>query len=354
MQTQRFHSLDLFRGIAALTVALGHFIIDGIIAPDGQIPQAHEAGIIWNFSFIYAVDFFLVLSGFVLAHSYLHRMEITFRDFALRRFFRMYPLHLLTLLVTLGLFALFGLSAETKDILLHVFFIQNMGLGPDSLTLNIPSWTISIEFWINIAAFILLLVIRPNKRIVQILLLVIACVCFALLYKFSGHLDVNQQTSMGFLNWGLLRCSGAFILGFLTYRLYLRCQSWQPAAWLVGLAILSFLAIILALPGHALAGFATPFVFCGIVLVLACSDHMTRGVSQPLVLLGDISFSIYLVHDPILRCFRETGLEKSLLTGLGFLAVVLIISTLTYKLFERPVYRWSLSKTARFRRAAPA
>lgn len=335
-------------------MVLGHFVIDGIIAPDGQIPQAHEAGIIWNFSFIYAVDFFLVLSGFVLAHSYLHRMEITFRDFALRRFFRMYPLHLLTLLVTLGLYGLFGLSAETKDILLHVFFIQNIGLGPDGLTLNVPSWTISIEFWINIAAFLLLLFIRPGKRIVQILLVLMACACFALLYRFSGHLNVNYQTSMGFLNWGLLRCSGSFILGFLTYRLYLRCQSWQPATWLVGLAIAAFMAIILALPGHALAGFATPFVFSAIVLVLACSDHMTRAVSQPLVLLGDISFSIYLVHHPILQIFRETGLEKSLLTGIGFVAVVLVLSTLTYRLFERPIYRWSLSKTASYRGVVPA
>jgi len=309
---------------------------------------------LWNFSFIYAVDFFLVLSGFVLAHSYLHKMALPFRDFALRRFFRMYPLHLLMLLLTLFLYGLFGLSAENDHILMHFFFIHNIGFGPGSLTLNVPSWTIAIEFWINIAAFLLLLFIRPSKRIVQIILVVMACACFALVYRFAGHLNVNKQNSLGFLNWGVLRCSGSFILGFLTYRLYLRCRNWQPAPWLVWLSVLGFLAIILTLPGHVPAGFATPFLFCGIILVLACSEQITRGVSQPLVMLGDTSFSIYLVHHPILLIFRETGLEKNVGTGLGFVIVVLLVSTLTYRLFERPVYRWGLSRTAGYRSAAPA
>jgi len=354
MQDQRFYSLDLFRGLAALAVVAGHFVIDGIVAPGGVLPQAHEISVLWNLSFIYAVDFFLVLSGFVLAHSYLHRMEISFSDFALRRFFRMYPLHLLTLLATLGLFALFGLSAEIKDVVLHALFIQNMGFGPQGLTLNVPSWTISIEFWINIAAFLVLMVIRPANLWVQIALFVLACICFAVVFHYFGYIDVNQQNIGGFINAGLLRCSGSFILGFLTYRVYLRYKNWQPALWLVGLAVIAFLATILAMPGHSPLGLAMPFMFSAIVLILACSDHLTRRLSQPLVLLGDISFSVYLVHDPILRIFRETGLEKNLATGVGFVAVVLIVSTFTYKLYERPVYRWSLSKTAGYRSAAPA
>ncbi len=352
MSVNRFYSLDLFRGFAALSVALGHFVIDGVIAPGGVLPQAHELSVIWNFSFIYAVDFFLVLSGFILAHSYLNDMQIPFRDFALRRFLRMYPLHLLTLLVTLAIFALFGLHTNAKEVLLHFFFIQNMGFGPTGVKLNVPAWTISVEFWINIAAFLVLLVIRPKNIVVQVALFLLACACFALIARLTGNINVNQQNYMGFLNAGLVRCSASFILGYLSYRLYLRCHGWRPATWLISAVWLVFFAIILALPGHSPLGFATPFLFAGIILVLACSEPRTQALTRPYVLLGDVSFSVYLVHDPLLRLFRETGFEKSALTGICFMAVVLVVAALSYRLYERPVYKWGLGRTASLRKAA--
>lgn len=349
MHTNRFYSLDVLRGFAALSVVLGHFVIDGVISVNGVIPQASEMSAIWNFSFIYAVDFFLVLSGFILTHSYFHRMELSFKDFTLRRFLRLYPLHLVTLLATIALYLIFDLGLKKEPVLLHLLFVHNIGFGPSGLPLNVPAWTISIEFWLNVALFAVLLFIRPTTWLTRAGFLAVAGLCFALLFKAVGHLDASSQHFKGVVNLGLVRCLGAFILGILTYELYLKCKNWRPSPPITVAAIATFFGVILFMPGHVAMGFFVPLIFVVVVLVGACAEAQTFWLSRYLVWLGNISFAVYLVHNPILRLFRETDLTKSVTTGIGFVLVTLIVAGLLYRFFERPFYLWSLRKTALLR-----
>ncbi len=349
MHGNRFYSLDVLRGFAALSVVLGHFVVDGVTSVAGVIPQASQLSAVWNFSFIYAVDFFLVLSGFILTHSYFHRMELSFKDFTLRRFLRLYPLHFVTLMATIALYLIFDLGLEKEPLLLHLLFIHNIGFGPGGLPLNVPAWTISIEFWLNVALFAVLLFIRPTNLLKRAGFLVVAALCFALVFKVVGHLDANSQHFKGVVNLGLVRCLGAFILGILTYELYIKCRDWRPAPLVTFGAIATFFAIILFMPGHVALGFVVPFVFTAVVLVGACAEAQTHWLSRYLVWLGNISFAVYLVHNPILRLFRETDLTKSVTTGIGFVVVTCLVAGLLHRYFERPFYIWSLRKTALLR-----
>lgn len=349
MVVTRFYSLDVFRGFAALSVAAGHYIIDGAVMVDGRLPQAEAFSVLWNFSFIYAVDFFLVLSGFILAHSYLYRMDVTFKDFALRRFFRMYPLHLLTMIFAICVLAALGQDLRASDIALHTLFIHNMGLGPNGLALNIPAWTISVEFWINVGVFLILLFFRNHRRVILACMLVIAVLCFALIAWRSGHLNVNDTNYKNILNAGLLRCSASFVLGLVVYELYRKFQGWTAPMWLVVTCVLIFFAIVMTLPGHTPFGFSAPWLFAGIVFVLAISESKTANAMKPLVWLGDVSFSVYLVHHPFVGIFRESGVEKSAISVIVFVLLVYCVAFIAYKFFERPTYRWLLEKTAAYR-----
>src|ERR1043165_8878053 len=89
----RFDHLDGLRGIAALSVMIGHIRWPSAIA---GLPPFHNTSL-W-------VDFFFVLSGFVIAHAYFEKISagMTVTTFMARRFARLYPLHLLMLFVALG------------------------------------------------------------------------------------------------------------------------------------------------------------------------------------------------------------------------------------------------------------
>jgi peptidoglycan/LPS O-acetylase OafA/YrhL len=91
--TVRFEVLDSWRGICALLVTLFHFPAAGWLATNGFIRG----------SYLF-VDFFFVLSGFVIAHAYGERLGdgTSFRKFMVTRFGRLFPLHAFMLLAFRG------------------------------------------------------------------------------------------------------------------------------------------------------------------------------------------------------------------------------------------------------------
>ena len=142
--------LETFRGIFALTIVLHHLRVNTFI---------HNSNFVQNG--VLAVDFFFVLSGFVIAYNYIDKINskkelITFQK---KRFYRLYPLHLLTLFVfifieLLKLFATKYTDFETTYIpfgdfnnyysLISNFFLVH---GLYGWSFNLPSWSISTELY---------------------------------------------------------------------------------------------------------------------------------------------------------------------------------------------------------------
>lgn len=323
----RLHVLDTFRGLAAFAVACGHF---------GLLPSG---------SYIYAVDFFLVLSGFILTYSYFAAPKISFLDFAMRRFFRMYPLHAFSLTVVAILYVLAGHEVVAKDFYLHLFFVQNLGFGPDKLTLNLPAWTISIEFWINVIVYAAVLILKPNR----ITIYVCASVCIALFYvmliRGPGHLNTHTQNYWGIVNSGLVRCFGAFLIGMITYYIYERFVNWRPSTFLMVVAFMVFSSIILTLPGGSLVGFTTPFLFGTVVVIFALGQGWLPNFLSKLSFLGDISFSIYLFHYPIILVFEIYGIHETAVGVAVFPFLIIGVAALVHRYFEKPVYKYLLVAT---------
>jgi len=328
---QRFILLDTLRGYAALVIMFYHF---SAFTP-------HFAGYM-------AVDFFLILSGFVLTHAYFSNDKLNLWSFIQARFARLYPLHLVTLLAIVGLTMVMGQWFDKSDFLLHFFMIHNIGLGPDTIEFNSPSWSIAVEFWVNVViatglvTFAHKLTHRPLRWAI---LLGIAFVCFAVIAASKGHLNVVEQNILGYVNLGLLRGFASFCIGVVIYEVYARVaptltdQHKSLIALLTPPAILVF-ALSLFYPHKETAfDFLLVPLFSVVVFLAAFETGLGVNRLKRFAYLGAISFAVYLVHVPVQRFF------EIVLNGAGGLAtyvflstvVTLAIASLTHHLFELPM-----------------
>ena len=323
---QRFLALDALRGLAALWVVYFH-LYGGL----GYL----------------AVDFFLVLSGFILVHRYWYGSKpTTTLAFVNHRIARLYPLHLYTLLVfTLVSWLIYGRLPDFPDGALftfvqHLTLTHNIGLSPQGLTWNYPSWSVSVEFFINIL-FILLITRQTRSRA----LFLLGTLGILVLFVQHGQLNTQSENYFGFLNSGLLRGMSSFLLGILAYRVYLFYQDdWRVAryaTWLEGLCVLAVLGILWSRTGRSMGmDVFVPYLALFMVAIFAFEHGwLSRGLRK-LAYLGEISYSVYLNHLVLIMIFRylakQNGWDKSVILGLT-LVTVLVYSHFTYRYLEIPL-----------------
>ncbi|TDR80724.1 acyltransferase family protein [Paludibacterium purpuratum] len=295
----RFQALDGWRGVCAIMIVLHHLNLNwhGYSAP-------------WVRNAYLFVDFFFVLSGFVISSAYadtLHRPS-ALKRFIVRRLGRIYPLHLFTLLaliamelVKLAAFkagahmnqAAFSLSTSVDAMLAHLFLLQSMHLFP-YLSWNLPSWSIGAEFYTYLLFAVVVALIRPlGKPLAASVFIVLLLMSGTLLMVLSPH---GQNATYDF---GFLRCIVSFLCGAVCYGVYRKHASvmlrWHNAAEYAALALV---LIFIWFAGEGPGSFAAPLVFAIAVLVFSLqqgglSAIMMAPWSQS---LGQWSYSIYMVH----------------------------------------------------------
>ncbi|MBZ9852319.1 acyltransferase [Mesorhizobium sp. CA13] len=371
---ERFLVLDSWRGICALLVALFHF-------PTGSTTsQSAFVGSSYLF-----VDFFFVLSGFVIASSYGGRLnqprEVA--RFALVRFGRIYPLHLLMLagfagfeLLRLMLPQLHGAGAapftggfSLESLLANLLLLQGVGFE-DQLTWNAPSWSISAEFF----AYLLFagVVLTTGARAwVWFVAAAITAPLFLLGFS-THHMDVS-------FDFGFIRCLYGFSLGALLA--WFQHDSIAGArqalartgpllSWtLAEIVMAAVIVLFVALAGDNDAGIAAPLVFA---LALFLFAHEGGWISvflgTPFMLtLGALSYSIYMVHifvqarminvaglverklgldlvgDIVLRGEPATGFGAGWAGDVAILVMLLAtigVSWITWRFVEMPAMAW--------------
>ena len=297
---RRYVALDSWRGIAALLVALFHFSANGVIYRSGLV---QGAGLF--------VDFFFVLSGFVIAANYRERLATGFGvgRFMLLRFGRLYPLHLAVLLAYV-LTELLVLSARGPGTPFHhapftgqtsvpalvtnLLLIQSLGFHRGE-TWNTVAWSISTEFWTYLAFAALMVSIH---RRLNLAVTAAACGAAAFLVFRPAMPDVAARWE------SLARCLYGFAVGVLLYSAFERLdRQWDTprrAALFTALEIVAaflamwFVATVRVRGTYALA----PLAFAPAVLVFAFDAGWMSRVLQrrPFVLVGTLSYSIYMIH----------------------------------------------------------
>jgi len=295
----RFRALDGWRGICAVLVALHHIEIHGWIYWQPLVRNG------WLF-----VDFFFVLSGFVIAHSYGDKLGSgeRIKDFVIRRLGRLWPLHLVMLCAMIALelahlvllhthpvageHAAFVADRSPFAIVTNLFLVQALGMH-DFETWNGPAWSISCEFYTYLVfAAVCFLTVGRRMRVV-----------FAGLFALLGLLVLARFSDYGMretFHWAIFRCFFDFFVGVLAY------EAWRAGAWrwfagktpmeIGALALVGFFIIIV--PGHTMLEYLAPPLFALAVLVFANeSGEVSRLLTTaPAAALGRWSYSIYLVH----------------------------------------------------------
>ncbi|MGB7655130.1 MAG: acyltransferase [Novosphingobium sp.] len=328
--TDRYVNLDALRGLAAILVALFHF--DLRFAAHGYL----------------AVDFFFVLSGFVLSKAYVPRFKsgLGTKEFMVRRFIRLYPLFFVGLAI--GFFFLLqgtirqsNQHLETMPLLLSL--LPNVLMLPYPFErvlfpINAPAWSLFLEIVAN-----LVLAIGAWRLGSKSLLLVVAISAIGMClgaYAFqstdAGRLliDQNVSTMASGAAWsefgvGLLRTIFSFSSGMLIASVEPTDRLRRARFWLIpSLAILAALLIV-PVPKDYLLGYDLVVAIVAsptLILLASRSEPLPRLVPMA-TLLGELSFALYAVHMPISHAFQWAA--RALHLSLEVLAPFYVLTALT-------------------------
>ena len=213
MKAKKLLYLESLRGFAALIVVLYHGNL--------MFSESFLNISIINHGYV-MVDFFFVLSGFVIAYNYADRIT-KWRDvviFQTRRFLRLYPLHFVTFLLFVGIEGakyLFeirsGIAANNPAFSTNDWgaVLSNLSLthsfAENDMTFNDPSWSISAEFYTYLLfAVLFLLIQKPILRLISgVMIVVLSC---AFLIQYNGF---TATTGLA-----IIRCFYGFFVGVIT------------------------------------------------------------------------------------------------------------------------------------------
>ncbi|MDB4458609.1 acyltransferase [bacterium] len=378
-QNTQLKSLTGLRFLAALAVFIAHVSGQWPEYDFGKAPIG-AAG----------VSFFFVLSGFILAYVYVPRLEAStsnkfpFKEFYLRRVARVWPLHLMTLLI--ALFAVFGWQIFQKQdhVLLksfaNVFLLQAwIPIHKWGYFLNGPAWSLSVEAFFY-AVFPWFLIGWPKRFVFKYLSVLLFTILLVFLIGVYGPAWQSRGIQFDALirNLPPMRCF-EFASGIACGIFFLsRSQrSEHSPAFDTVVELFSVLLIVIFFyssnrlglyrhdqPPGISAGFNYWYRFSGaapvfVILIFIFARSQGWGAlllsSRLFVYLGEISYSFYMVHmSVLLMVARHDRIEGSWVTPLQIvccLGLSIAVSSLLYHLVEVP-FRKAI--VARFDKKTPA
>ena len=367
-----FELLDGLRGVAAILVLFYH-IFEGFSfaeltngAGDGVICTLNHGHI--------AVDFFFILSGFVISYAYDDRWNsMNTRQFFKRRLIRLHPMLIMGAIIGTIAFAVVGFerwdgtTAPTgwvmTALLLTMFMIPAVPGVPyevrgngEMFPLNGPGWSLFFEYIGNI---LYALFIRRLSTVMLALLTVTlgAVHAWFFIWNVSGYDMIGVGWTIDEVNFwgGLVRMLFPFTIGMLLARTF-KPRKIKGAFYICSIALIVMFAVpYIASTGDISLNSLYEFiciaaVFPLLVWIGACGDNGKGYTSRINRLLGDISYPLYIVHYPIMYIFYAWLIEKQYYTlqdcwPMAALVVVssILLAYLCLKLYDEPVRRW-LSK----------
>lgn len=342
IQRPYFYSLDTFRGIAALLVAYMHVQIYGIY---------------WAKAW-YCVDFFFILSGFILQYKYFCPVmpddKSFLHKFVSHRIARLYPLHIAVLFLILLEWLWVGYVPPLNqgrgtvpfDLLQSVFMIQGMGFSLGNNPVNPSSWSIGTEFWANILFACLFIQKGFFIRIS------IAFLAYLFLVNSCRTIDVTGFPALYFISTGFLRTIGGFFLGTILYDIYAFIRSkWIPRLFFLSVCELASLASLILFAyitrNTNLYGIDVCYIilFCTAIIIFSFDSGILSYFFKKFKIyyIGYFSYSIYMIHYVLFWTLRDifniiNPDKKS--SFFLFTLILLFFSALIYYAFEKPAAKY--------------
>ena len=370
-----YNILDGLRGAAALMVVWYH-VFEGYAFAEGT-NGVEGGGLINVFNHGYmAVDFFFMLSGFVISYAYDDRWnQMSMGDFFKRRLVRLHPMIVMGAIIGLTTFLLGGgvkwdgsvtpMSGVALAFFLTCLFIpawpgamhEVRGNG-EMFPLNGPSWSLFFEYIGNIcyALFIRKLSTKALSWLVAVL---------GVVYIWFSVGNVSGYESIG-VGWtvgdsvnifgGFLRMMFPFSLGMLLARNFkpvrVRGIFWLAIVLLFALFSVPFFPSVGGICVNGIFEMCCIMLIFPVIVWLGASgvttDKASTGVCK---FLGDLSYPLYIVHYPVMYLFYAWLIKNQLYTVADTWQVVLLVfavnitlAVVALKLYDEPVRRWLAAK----------
>lgn len=360
-----YELLDGLRGVAALFVIWYH-VFEGFAT--SPLDQRLNHGYL-------AVDFFFILSGFVIGYAYDDRWKTTMttKNFFKRRLIRLHPMVVMG--AVLGAITFYIQGCEQWDgtkvsismvmlaLLLNLFLIPAVpGTGPEvrgngeMYPLNGPSWSLFFEYIGNILYALFIRRLSTKALTVLVVLAGIALASFAIFnYSGYGHLGVGWTLADYNLIGGFLRMFFAFSIGLLMSRNFKPVHI-RGAFWICSLVIIAFLSVphIGGMESPWMNGIydsvCTILIFPMLVYLAASGKTTDKNTSKICKFLGDISYPVYIVHYPFMYLFyawlwsENLTFDQTWPVALALFFGNILLAFLCLKLYDEPIRRWMSKK----------
>lgn len=335
----RFEYLDALRGISAISVVILHLStmqLQNVFFLNGYL----------------AVDFFFILSGFVLAHAYVKPLNsgMSFLLFSLKRIIRLYPLSIAGTLFGISVLVAklivfpekVGSGSEiATSAVLNLFLIPNLSSGAafhnETFPVNGPLWSLSLELAINLIWASVLIRIS----FIYSIALMLASMPI-ILYGYFHYGAINLGFDADTFGYGIARVTFGFLAGVLIYPFRARFRLGCSKPW-TSFAISCF-ALLFAfnVSGLFVNAIFTFILFPLIVLFMSNAVVPGRGLGI-LIRAGEISYPLYVLHFPVLLVASAVhqlfpSINVSLI-ALVALAVSIFLSWAMLHIYDKPMRR---------------
>lgn len=359
-----YHLLDGLRGVAALMVIWYH-VFEGYAFAGGTTIDTFNHGYL-------AVDFFFILSGFVIGYAYDDRWgkNFTMKDFIKRRLIRLHPMVIMGAVVGAITFYIqgsvqwdgthIGISMVMLSLLCTIFFIPAMpGVGyevrgnGEMFPLNGPCLSLFFEYIGNILYALFIRRLSNKALTIVVVLLGVALASFAI-FNVSGYGNIGVGWTLDGVNFigGLLRMLFPFSMGMLLSRNF-KPMKLRGAFWICTLVMIALFAVPYLEGTESICTNGIYEAFCIIIafpilLWIGASGTTTdKKSTQICKFLGDISYPIYVIHYPFMYLFYAWLIKNQLFTlgetwqvALCVYAWNILFAYLCLKLYDEPVRKY--------------
>lgn len=358
--------LDGLRGVAALLVVWYHIFEGFQFAGNKPVIDFINHGYL-------AVDFFFILSGFVVGYAYDNRWgkTLTLGGFFRRRLIRLQPMVCMGAVIGAASFLLSGMErwdgTHATLWLTFLAFVCGCLMLPalpgmprevrgngEMFPLNGPCWSLFFEYVGNIVYA--LFIRRLSTRLLALLSFALCCALawFAVTDQSGyGSIGVGWTVDRTNILGGSLRMLCPFTMGLLLSRIfkpihYARGAFWTSAALLLIIFHVSYIYSDGALSLNGMFEAACIIAVFPLVVWYAASGKTTDIASTRICrFLGDISFPLYIVHYPLMYAFymwliktRQYTLYETWPAALAVVTASIILAWLCLKLYDMPVRKW--------------
>jgi peptidoglycan/LPS O-acetylase OafA/YrhL len=360
--------LDGLRGVAALTVVCFH-LFEAFAT--SHVDQRINHGYL-------AVDFFFVLSGFVVGYAYDDRWKaMTITDFIKRRFIRLHPMVVMGALIGAVMFYFQGCAAwdvsKVAAPRLLVATLLNTGLIPatpsieirgvgEMFPLNGPSWSLFFEYLGTILYAFFIRKLSTKALAVVVFLTGCGLAAFAIWGPY-GDICVGFALTEENIIGGSLRLLFSFSAGLLLSRIFKPIQI-RGAFWIGSIVIVVLLAIprIGGSENLWMNGLYDTICFALIfplLVFLGASGNTTDKLTTKLCKFsGDISYPLYMVHYPFIYLYyawvknKNLTFEQSLPGATALVIGCVLLAYLCLKLYDEPVRKFLTKRFLQTRNSA--